>query len=59
VVDFIQKLLNAKHDARKAIADPKGRYYGGEIEDTSLTPISRNPRIAPTRYDSWLTAHSN
>lgn len=59
MVNFIQKSLNAKHDTRKVIADPRGRYYGAEIEDTSLTPISRDPRIAPTRYESWLAAHSN
>jgi uncharacterized protein YbjT (DUF2867 family) len=59
IVDFVQKSLSAKHDKRKAVADPKGLYYGGPIEDTSLIPISAKPRIAPTHFTDWLAAHAS
>lgn len=34
-------------------ADVHARYFGGELDNQSLTP-GDNPRIAPTRFDDWL-----
>jgi uncharacterized protein YbjT (DUF2867 family) len=59
MAEFIQRSLDAKRDRRKVVADPRGRYYGAQIDDTSLTPISPNPHIAPTRYSAWLTTHAS
>ena len=35
-------------------ADVHARYFGAELDDHSLTP-GDNPRIAPTRFEDWLS----
>jgi hypothetical protein len=41
-------------DARQVVADVHPRYFGAELNDQSLTP-GDNPRIAPTRFEDWLS----
>ena len=36
------------------VTDVHARYFGAELNDQSLTP-GDNPRIAPTRFDDWLS----
>ena len=36
-------------------ADVHARYFGAELDEHSLTP-GDNPRIAPTRFEDWLSA---
>jgi hypothetical protein len=36
------------------VTDVHARYFGTELNDDSLTP-GNNPRIAPTRFDDWLS----
>jgi hypothetical protein len=36
------------------ITDVHARYFGAELNDQSLTP-GDNPRIAPTRFEDWLS----
>jgi hypothetical protein len=36
------------------VADSDARYFGAKLDDRSLAP-GDNPRIAPTRFDDWLT----
>jgi len=52
--ELVQRLLNAKHDARKVVADAQARYFGAELNDRSLIP-GDNPRIAPTGFEEWLS----
>ena len=35
-------------------ADVHARYFGAELDEHSLTP-GDNPRIAPTRFEDWLS----
>jgi hypothetical protein len=35
-------------------ADVHARYFGAELDDQSLTP-GDDPRIAPTRFEDWLS----
>jgi hypothetical protein len=35
-------------------ADVHGRYFGAELDEHSLTAES-NARIAPTRFEDWLS----
>ena len=49
-----QRVLSAKNDPRPVTADVHARYFGAELDDHSLTPGS-NARIAPTRFEDWLS----
>jgi uncharacterized protein YbjT (DUF2867 family) len=49
-----RRVLSARQDPRQVIADVHARYFGAEVNDQSLTP-SDNPRIAPTRFEDWLS----
>src|ERR671936_382658 len=48
--------LRAKVAQEEAVvtADVHARYFGAELDDHSLTPGS-NARIAPTRFEDWLS----
>jgi hypothetical protein len=39
---------------RRVTTDGHACYFGAEVNDRSLTPGS-NPRIAPTRFEDWLS----
>jgi uncharacterized protein YbjT (DUF2867 family) len=51
--ELARRLLSAKGDARRVVADPHVRYFGAELDDKSLVP-GENARIAPTRFEDWL-----
>jgi uncharacterized protein YbjT (DUF2867 family) len=51
--ELVRRYLTATCDARTVITDPKGRYYGIEVNDQSLTP-GDYPCIGPTRFEEWL-----
>jgi uncharacterized protein YbjT (DUF2867 family) len=52
--ELAQRVLRANNDSRQVTADVRARYFGAELEEHSLTPGS-SPRIAPTRFDDWLS----
>ena len=52
--EIARRVLSAKHDDRSIVADPDARYFGAKLDDQSLTP-GENPRVAPTRFDDWLS----
>ena len=52
--ELVGRFLRATKDPRKVVTDVHARYFGTELNDQSLTP-GDNPRIAPTRYDDWLS----
>src|SRR5262245_24140989 len=52
--ELVQRVLQAKNDPRRVTADAKARYFGAELAERSLTP-GDNPRIAPTRFEDWLS----
>jgi len=52
--ELARRVLSAKHDPRPVTADVHARYFGTELEDHSLTPVG-NARIAPTRFEDWLS----
>jgi len=45
--------LAAQKDPREVIADPKGRYYGMDIEEKTLLP-GEGARLSETRFETWL-----
>jgi uncharacterized protein YbjT (DUF2867 family) len=52
--ELARRVLRANNDPRRVTADVHARYFGAELEDHSLTPGS-NARIAPTRFEDWLS----
>jgi uncharacterized protein YbjT (DUF2867 family) len=54
IAAFVGQALAASGDTRNVVADPTSRYYGAALDDVGLKPRGSNPRIAPTRFESWL-----
>jgi uncharacterized protein YbjT (DUF2867 family) len=52
--ELARRVLRANNDPRPVTADVHARYFGAELGDYSLTPGS-NARIAPTRFEDWLS----
>ena len=52
--ELARRVLSATNDPRAVTADAHARYFGSELEDRSLVPAS-DARIAPTRFEDWLT----
>jgi uncharacterized protein YbjT (DUF2867 family) len=52
--ELARRILAASRDPRRVIADVSARYFGAMLDDRSLTP-GTSPRIAPTRFEDWLS----
>ena len=52
--ELARRVLSANGDPRPVAADIHARYFGAELDDHSLTP-GGNARIAPTRFEDWLS----
>jgi hypothetical protein len=53
--DLVAKALANAGDPRPVLADPHARYFGTEIDDTSLVP-GPDAELATTTYDEWSAA---
>ena len=51
--EAIRRYLRANKDERQVVTDIQAAYYGLQVTDQSLTP-GDSPRLAPTRFDTWL-----
>ena len=51
--ELVRRFLSATHDSRPVIADAHARYFGAQVNDSSLTP-GDNARIGSIRFESWL-----
>ncbi|UUN25236.1 SDR family oxidoreductase [Streptomyces sp. FIT100] len=51
--DFVRTGLAAEDDPRTVVADPRARYFGSELEETSLLP-GPDAHLAETRFTDWL-----
>ncbi len=52
--ELARRVLSARNDPRRVTADVHARYFGAELNEQSLTP-GENPRLAPTRFEDWLS----
>lgn len=52
--DLVARFLKATNDPRKVIGDPHARYFGTELDDSSLVP-GDHPRIGAIRFEDWFT----
>jgi len=56
--ELARRVLEASDDRRQVTSDVDARYFGAELNDRSLTP-GDDARIAPTRFDDWLSQSTN
>ena len=56
--ELARRVLKASDDRRQVTADVHARYFGAELDDRSLTP-GHDARIAPTRFEDWLSQSAN
>lgn len=54
LAELVRRFLTANQDPREVVTDVHARYFGVELDDQSLIP-GDNPRIAPTRFEDWLS----
>jgi uncharacterized protein YbjT (DUF2867 family) len=58
IVELGRRVLTKAGDIRKIVTDPAVGYFGGNVNDTSLTP-GNDPvlshRLATTSLDEWLS----
>jgi uncharacterized protein YbjT (DUF2867 family) len=52
--ELIRQGLSARNDQREVIADPHARYFGTELSERSLVPLS-NAQLGETRFENWLS----
>lgn len=62
LADLGRRVLASRNDPRTVVTDGDAGYFGGTVTDTSLVPGNdpaiTSQRIAPTRFEDWLTATS-
>jgi len=51
--ELAREVLTAYEDPRRVIADPRARYFGAELGDTTLLPDA-GARVASLRFEDWL-----
>ncbi|HZR80538.1 MAG TPA: SDR family oxidoreductase [Candidatus Binatia bacterium] len=52
--DLVERVLSARGDDRRVVADPQARYFGTLLHDDSLCARD-DARRGPTRLEDWLT----
>jgi uncharacterized protein YbjT (DUF2867 family) len=53
--ELARRVLEADDDPRRVTVDARARYFGAELADRSLVPDGGKPRLAPTRFEDWLS----
>jgi uncharacterized protein YbjT (DUF2867 family) len=51
--EFIRRGLTAKGDPRTVVTDPKGRYFGAELQERTLL-AGYGAHLGEIRFDDWL-----
>ncbi len=51
--ELVRRFLSASGDSRPVIADAQARYFGAQVDDSSLTP-GDNPRLGTIHFERWL-----
>src|SRR6476646_6131590 len=54
--ELVRRFLDANDDPRRVTTDVHARYFGAELDENSLVPVGKYPRIsAPSRFEDWLS----
>ena len=51
--EFIRQGLEARGDSREVIADPHAHYFGTELTERMLVPVT-DARLGEIRFEDWL-----
>ena len=54
--DLVRRVLGSKSDARQVTGDIHAQYFGTELDDESLVPLTPPPRLGSTRFETWFGA---
>src|SRR5262249_1693602 len=53
IAEFVGRFMAARGDKRRVIADPKALYSGAALDRRGIAP-GANPRLGPTRFETWI-----
>jgi uncharacterized protein YbjT (DUF2867 family) len=53
--DLVRRVLYTKNDARTVKGDVHAQYFGTELGDESLVPLTTPPRLGKTRFEAWFS----
>ena len=56
--DLVRRSLDARHDPRVVIADPRSRYFGAQLGERTLLP-GEDATLGEIRLDDWLRQFAN
>jgi uncharacterized protein YbjT (DUF2867 family) len=54
--DLVRRVLRTKSDPRQVTGDTLAQYFGTELSDESLVPLTPPPRLGKTRFEAWFGA---
>lgn len=54
--ELVRRYLEARHDPRPVIADPRARYFGAKLEERTLVPDQAT--LGTIGFDDWLSRQS-
>jgi uncharacterized protein YbjT (DUF2867 family) len=54
--ELVRRVLRTRSDARQVTGDIHARYFGTELSDESLVPLTTPPRLGKTRFETWFGA---
>jgi len=52
--DLVRRVLRTRSDARQVTGDIHARYFGAELDDESIVPLTTPPRLGKTRFEAWF-----
>jgi uncharacterized protein YbjT (DUF2867 family) len=52
--ELVRRVLRTRSDARQVTGDIHARYFGTELSDESLVPLTPPPRLGKTRFEAWF-----
>ena len=54
--ELVRRFLDANDDPRRVTTDVHARYFGAELDEDSLVPVGKHPRITgPSHFEDWLS----
>jgi uncharacterized protein YbjT (DUF2867 family) len=54
--ELVRRVLRTQSDVRQVTGDVHARYFGAELSDESLVPLTTPQRLGKTRFEAWFGA---
>jgi uncharacterized protein YbjT (DUF2867 family) len=52
--ELVRRVLRTRSDTREVRGDSLAQYFGTELADDSLVPLTPPPRLGTTRFETWF-----